>query len=215
MLLTKLQAQKTDALLSRFVRLYHFISARLEQGMGADFFIAVADSIQKGQADPLMLARKQEAKSDSSIYVDLYLNIILPETAKLARPLERKIAVISLTKTLTDSEAFAETYKKGWGYTCDALIKLLQNPPQIAATDELIVDHDVDDMAFGVGFTPLTTIRKPAHDSFPEIRDAKAWVGEFLRDADTRKGGKISQFARERLTFGSDTQQALAFYFRG
>ena len=48
MLLTKLQTQKTDALSSRFVRLYHFISARKEQGMGADFFIAIADSIQKG-----------------------------------------------------------------------------------------------------------------------------------------------------------------------
>ena len=144
--------------------------------------------------------------------MDLYLHIILPETAKLARPLDRKIAVISLTKTLTDSEAFAETYKKGWGFTCEALIKLLQNPPQIATTDELIVDHDVDDMAFGVGFTPLTTIRKPANDPFPEVRDAKAWVGEFLRSSDARKGGKVSQFAQERLT--PELQRALAAYIR-
>ena len=48
MMLTKLQTQKTDAFSSRFVRFYHFVSARKDQGMGADFFIAIADAIQKG-----------------------------------------------------------------------------------------------------------------------------------------------------------------------
>jgi exportin-2 (importin alpha re-exporter) len=45
-LLVKLQNQKTDAFTARFVRFYHYISAYTETGFGADFFIAILDSIQ-------------------------------------------------------------------------------------------------------------------------------------------------------------------------
>ncbi len=72
-------------------------------GMGADFFIKNSDAVQE------------------SVYVPLYLTIILPTTQQLARPLERKLAVVSLTKTLADSQAFAAKYAKGWGKTCEAL----------------------------------------------------------------------------------------------
>ena len=137
----------------------------------------------------------------SSVYVQLYLSIILPDSQKLLRPLDRKTAVISLTKTLTDSVAFETKYvNKGWGYTCEALLKLLENPPIMAATDDVIVDQDVDDMSFGVGFTQLTTIRRPTRDPYPEIADVKRWVGEYLRAADTRKNGKMRNYAGQRLS---------------
>ena len=128
----------------------------------------------------------------------------------MARPLDRKTAVISLTKTLADSTAFADTYKKGWRYTCEALLKLLENPPIPSTIDDLIVDHDVDDMSFGVGFTQLTTIRKPARDSWPDVTDVKTWVGEYLKTADARHSGKITRFIQERLS--PEARQALASY---
>ena len=130
----------------------------------------------------------------------LYLNIILPDTQKLLRPLDRKTAVISLTKTLTDSTAFAEKYKKGWAYTCEALLKLLENPPVPANTDDIITEQDPDDMSFGVGFTQLTTIKRPVRDQWPEIMDVKKWVREYIRAADVRHKGKIANFAQERLS---------------
>jgi len=133
--------------------------------------------------------------------VQLYLSIILPDSQKLLRPLDRKTAVISLTKTLTDSIAFETRYvNKGWGFTCEALLKLLENPPIMAAADDVIVDQDVDDMSFGVGFTQLTTIRQPARDQWPEITDVKKWVGEYLRAADTRKNGKMRSYTGQRLS---------------
>ena len=142
--------------------------------------------------------------------MDLYLHIILPETAKLIRPLDRKTAVISLAKTLTNSTAFANTYQKGWAYTCEALLKIMENPPVPSTTDEIIVDHDVDDMSFGVGFTQLTTIKKSPKDSWPEITDVKKWVGEYFRAADARQQGKLGRFAQERLS--AEARQALASY---
>ena len=115
------------------------------------------------------------------------------------RPLDRKTAVISLTKTLADSSAFAERYKKGWAYTCQALLKLLENPPEPAAQDDAIAEQDPDDMSFGVGFTQITTIKRQAKDHWPEIRDVKSWVGQYLREANARSNGSIASFAQERL----------------
>lgn len=151
-------------------------------------------------------------RDDASIYVQLYLSIILPDTQKLLRPLDRKIAVISLCKTLTDSAAFAEKYKKGWGFTCEALLKLLENPPILATTDDTIVDQDVDDMSFGVGFTQLQTIRRPARDFWPDVTDVKSWVGQQLQDANARQGGKMTSFAEERLSQSPQALRVLQIY---
>ena len=128
------------------------------------------------------------------------------------RPLDRKTAVISFTKTLTDSVAFAQKYKKGWAYTCDALLKLLENPPTLAATEDAIVEQDPDDMSFGVGFTQLTTIKRPMRDQWPEITDVKRWVSEYVRASDARQNGKISLYAQERLA--AEVAPAFAAYMQ-
>jgi exportin-2 (importin alpha re-exporter) len=46
LLLTRLSSMKTENFQQRFIALYHFISARQDKGMGADFFIAVSDQVQ-------------------------------------------------------------------------------------------------------------------------------------------------------------------------
>lgn len=83
--------------------------------------------------------------------------------------------------------------------TCEALLKLLINPPVASATDDVIVDQDVDDLGFGVGFTQLNTCRKAPKDLFPEVPDVKPWVGQQLKAADARTGGRIGSYVQERL----------------
>ncbi|TKA62181.1 hypothetical protein B0A49_09862 [Cryomyces minteri] len=137
----------------------------------------------------------------NNVFTQVYLGIVLPDTQKLTRPFDRKTAVVSLTKTLTDSVAFVERYgKKGWALTCEALLKLLINPPVPPAADDIIPDQDVDDSAFGVGFTQLNTCKKPPLDPYPEIADVKSWVGAYLKEADARHGQRISGFIQERLS---------------
>jgi len=134
----------------------------------------------------------------------------LPETQKLARPYDRKTAVVSLTHTLATSEAFVERYgKRGWAFTCEALLKLLINPPLPPTTDDLhvIEDKDVDDVGFGVGFTALNTCRLPQKDPFPAIQDVKVWVGSYLKTKDQATSGRIGKYVQERLT--PDAQSAL------
>lgn len=48
LLFTRLQHSKTEAFSSRFVRFYHFVSARIDGGLGADWFIGYANQVQEG-----------------------------------------------------------------------------------------------------------------------------------------------------------------------
>ena len=144
------------------------------------------------------------------IFVQLYLKIILPTTETLARPADRKIAVVSFVHTLIGSEAFAQKYKsKGWGLSAEALLKLLENPPVLTAADDVIIDQDVDDMSFGVGFTQLTTVKKPIRDPWPEITDVKSWVSQQLQN----NRPKMAEYAQERLRV--EVQPIFAAYMQG
>lgn len=136
-----------------------------------------------------------------SVFKPIYLTIIIPETQKLSRPYDRKTAVVSLTHTLANSEAFVTRFNKGgWKITCEALLKLLINPPlPLAADDAFIEDRDVEDVGFGVGFTPLNTCKPLPRDPFPEVQDVKAWVGQYLKEADQKTSGRVSNFVTEKL----------------
>ena len=48
MILEKLDKSKSDAFHSRFTRFYHLISAKADDGLGADFFIRLIDAIGSG-----------------------------------------------------------------------------------------------------------------------------------------------------------------------
>ncbi|KAI9049173.1 hypothetical protein LZ554_007020 [Drepanopeziza brunnea f. sp. 'monogermtubi'] len=194
LLFTRLQSNPNEKFKQRFVRFYHLISSRDQSGLGADFFIKNADAVQDG------------------VYVPLYLTIILPKTQELVRPLDRKLAVISLTKTLCDSQAFAVKYQKGWGKTCEALLKLLENPPVLVSSDDAVVEVDVDDLSFGVGFTPLNTCKKVPKDEWAEVTDVKSWVGTYLKEADGRHGGTIGGYVNERLV--PEAKNVLVSYMR-
>lgn len=178
----------TDAFKTRFVRFYHLVSALNDpkHGYGTDYFVAASDSVQAGA------------------YVPLYLTIILKFTEKLAKPMDRKIAAISLTKTLCDSERFAVRYVKGWGLTAEALIKLLVNAPVLSNDTVEIQEADVDDLSFGVGFTQLNTCKKQTKDLWPEIADVKSWVAQYYSAGGIQKEGApdavtLKSWLNERL----------------
>ncbi|KAL2162669.1 hypothetical protein VTH06DRAFT_6505 [Thermothelomyces fergusii] len=195
LIFTKLQSNPTDSFKSRVARFYHLVSARAGEGkMGADFFIRHAESIQQ------------------NVFTPFYLTVILPTTGQFARPVDRKLGVISYTKTLCESKQFAERYQKGWGFTCNNLLDLLKNPPRVAAGfgDEIVTEADVDDIGFGVGFTPLNTCKRGPRDDFPDIVEVDKWVSQYLKEANQRLGGLVATFVEQRLT--PEAKAALAPY---
>ncbi|KAJ5936811.1 hypothetical protein N7466_003261 [Penicillium verhagenii] len=181
-ILQRLQNSKTENLSVRFVRFFHFITAHDDKGYNPDTVMQLTEKVQQ------------------NLFTPVYLNVILQDTQKLARPLDRKTAVLSLTKILANSDAFATRYAKGWGFTCNTLLKLLELPPDVTHKDDISAEVDVEEMSFGVGFTPLNTIKPQQKDPWPETgADLKKWAGAYLKEADKKHGGRISQFAQERL----------------
>jgi exportin-2 (importin alpha re-exporter) len=128
------------------------------------------------------------------------------ETPKLTRPVDRKIAVIALTKALSDAEAFVSRYPKGWSLTCNTLLQLLVDPPVLTSaqaddTGAQLAIADPDDASFGVGFTQLSTCKRPLVDPYPEAKgDLRKWVGAYLNEADGRTGGRIASLVGQRLS---------------
>ncbi|KAI0379999.1 Cse1-domain-containing protein [Hypomontagnella monticulosa] len=190
---TKLQESPSDSFKLRFVRFYHLVSAKLEAGLGTDFFISQVDLVQ------------------NNLFVQIYLGIVLPTSEMLVRPVDRKLAVISFAKSLGDSAAFAQRYVKGWRFTCEAMLKMLLNPPKVGGGigDDIVNEADVDDIGFGLGFTALNTCKKAARDDYPEIQDITQWVRQYFTDANARHNGAIASYM-ERLT--DEGRQAMAIY---
>ncbi|KAI0593042.1 chromosome segregation protein [Biscogniauxia sp. FL1348] len=193
LIFTKLQSSPSDSFKLRFVRFYHLVSARVETGLGTDFFISQVDLIQ------------------NNLFTQIYLTIILPTSEQLVRPVDRKVAVISFAKSMGDSSAFAQRYMKGWRFTCEAMLKMLMNPPKVTmgAGDEVVNEADVDDIGFGLGFTPLNTCKRSPRDDFPEVQDIQQWVRQYLTDANARHNGAVAGYM-DRLT--DEGKQALAMY---
>jgi exportin-2 (importin alpha re-exporter) len=184
LLFKKLQGQPADSFKLRFARFYHVISAQVERGYGADYFVRQSDMVQQ------------------NVFAQVYPPFIIQETEKLAKPVDRKLAVISFTKTICDSQNFAQRFQKGWAHSCRALLSLLINAPAVVAGfgDEIIAEADVDDFGFGVSYTALNTCKIIARDDYPEITDVKSWVSEYIAAANTRYNGQIMGFINDRLT---------------
>lgn len=166
----------------------------MEAGLGTDFFVSQVDLIQ------------------NNLFTQIYLSIILPSSELLVRPIDRKLAVISFAKSMGDSAAFAQRYLKGWRFTCEAMLKLLLNPPKVTGGvgDDVVNEADVDDIGFGLGFTALNTCKKSARDDYPEIQDITVWVRQYLTEANARHNGAIAQYLQARLT--EEGRQAMAIY---
>ncbi|CRK26364.1 hypothetical protein BN1708_014506 [Verticillium longisporum] len=188
---SKLEGQPAESLKLRFVRFYHLVSARQEAGFGADYVVQHTNQLAQG------------------LFANVYPTFILADTEKLANPVDRKLAVISLAKTVCESKAFAEQFKKGWARSVGLLLTLLVNPPVVTSGvgDEFIAEADVDDIGFGLSYTALNTCRPITRDDYPEVTAVAPWVSAYINSANNTHGGQISNYIAERLT--PEQQEAL------
>ncbi|RPB05841.1 Cse1-domain-containing protein [Choiromyces venosus 120613-1] len=182
-LLTRLNRSKTEALSQRFARFFYFLAARNKEGTGPDFVIEAIDAVQ------------------ADIFRQLYGAIVLPDTQKLQRPTDRKVAVVGLTKFVAFSEGLATAYHETWPGSVVALLKLLEAPPVPTQDDGGIDLHeaDIDDLSFGATFTRLNTCKKRIVDLFPDTGDLKKWVGERLKEGDSKYGGRVDNWIKAEL----------------
>lgn len=88
----------------------------------------------------------------------------------------------------------------------------MENPPMPVTADDTIVEADVEDLSFGVGFTQLNVCKKAPKDDWPEVMDIKPWVGAYLKAADARHNGAIGAYVNERLS--PEAKEVLVSYMR-
>ncbi|KAF8538224.1 Cse1-domain-containing protein [Trichophaea hybrida] len=194
-LLTRLNGSKTEILAQRFVRFFHFLTGKKETG--PDFVIQAIDAVQAG------------------IFGELYTAVVLPDTLKLIRAADRKIAVAGLTKLTGFSEGLATTYHKAWPSTVMALLKILEVEPVIPKEDPLadLQTAEIDDVSFGASFVRLNTCKKRAVDVFPEVVDSRKYVGEKLKEAIAKTGGRVDGWISGELS--EEARALLRKYMQG
>lgn len=143
---------------------------RENEGAGPDFAIKAMDQVQ------------------ANVFGQVFTGFILPDTYNLPRPLDRKLAIIGLTKLLLTSTAVGVPPYSGLRRsTAAALYQLIANPDAVPqappGADDLSHEADLDEMGFAVAFSSLNTTKKPAEDPAPEIPMAglRAWVIENFK----------------------------------
>ena len=126
---------------------------------------------------------------------------MLSDTQKLSRHADRKVAVAGLAKLIGFSEGLAGTYHKAWPNSVVALLKVLEVDPVIVKDDPLadLQAADIDDVSFGASFARLNTCKKRVTEDFPEVVDPRRFVGEKLKEANTKSGGRIEGWIASEL----------------
>jgi len=194
-LLTRLNGSKTEILAQRFVRLFYFLVGRYQTG--PDFVIQSIDTVQAG------------------IFNQLYTAVVLRDTQKLNRQTDRKVAVVGLTQLVGFSEALATTHHKAWPNTVMALLKALEIDPVPVQGDPLadLQAAEIDDVSFGASFVRLNTCKKSRADLFPEVVDFRKYVGEKLKEADSKTGGRVGGWISSELP--GEAQALVKKYMQG
>ncbi len=133
---TRLQKDQSDSY-QNARRADSITSMSAKDGLGADYFAKHSENL------------------DPKAFTQLYLTIVLPTTKLFARPVDRKLGSRLICEDNRNSQAFAERYAKGWGWTVNHLLDLLKNEAGVTAGhgDEIVNEADVDDIGFGIGFT--------------------------------------------------------------
>lgn len=190
---TRLEDDRSDSHKQLATRFYHLVSSK--DGLGADYVSKYSEALH------------------AKAFTQFYLTIVIPTTKTFARPVDRKLGVISYAKTLGSSHAFAQQYVKGWSFTGNSLLDLLKNEAGVTAGHgDDVHEADVDDIGFGIGFTPLLTLARGARDEYPQIVDINAWVGQYLKTVDQQHGGAVHRFIAERME--EPSKSVLASYLQ-
>ncbi|KAK6529632.1 importin-alpha export receptor [Arthrobotrys megalospora] len=192
LIMIRLTGSRTENLTSRFTKFFYVLASRVEQHMGPDWAIHAVDSVQ------------------AKVFGELYKAFIVPSTQKLTKFLDRKTAVVGLTRIVTSSKIAAADgeYANMWAGSINALLKLLEVPPTPAegggAGYDQTTETDLDDVSFSVSFATLNTARKPLSDPFPEVVDARKWVGGEVK--------RSQAYQQRNSELGADVKAVLDGY---
>ncbi|GAA5824131.1 hypothetical protein JCM5353_006154 [Sporobolomyces roseus] len=182
LLLTRLQASKTDKFSQGLLKFICFSAAVQKEGLDADGAIGMLDGVQP---QPGLFAQ--------------VMPVLLPEAQKVPTK-DRKLVVVGLTNLLTRStKMLNEPHVRIWSTMMESLLKLLILPLAIAKTtsqaEEEVEIADLDEAAAGLGyqasFSKLGASEKPKEDPVAWCKDPKEWLAKGLQELSSRQPGRL------------------------
>ncbi|KAK9453824.1 Cse1-domain-containing protein [Dipodascopsis uninucleata] len=186
LILQRLQSSRTEKLLIRLSRLLYFLSSvrSPEKGLGPDFSIEFLDEAQSG------------------IFGEVFGQFVIPTTAKFHTLLDKKIAVVGLSRFLFECESFRQLYYQRWTAGCLALLNLMQSDSLVGVYDnsnaliESTLDGD-EEVTFGSSFAQLSTVATKPFDPTSDIPDVKKFVGLQIKASGGQLAALINQLPPE------------------
>ncbi|TIB17584.1 hypothetical protein E3P92_01009 [Wallemia ichthyophaga] len=158
LLLTRLQASKTDQFTRAFIHFFMLTAALDDKGYGVPFLVSGFDKVQPG------------------LLPQVLQSVLLPEVQKVTQR-DRKVVYIGLVKLLTNTQTIQ--MGKVWSVAMESLLKLFINPQDLkaAGTNEILVD---DESGYQTTYARLASSDYPPADRFPSVTDERSFMSSSL-----------------------------------
>ncbi|KAJ8099083.1 Cse1-domain-containing protein [Lipomyces tetrasporus] len=168
-ILVRLEKSRTEKLVLRVTHLIYFLAsapAPADKLLGPNFAAELFDVAQ------------------NALFGDIFEHFVLAATPKLHSPLDRKLAMVGLTKILFESSAFLQKYSSRWETGARVLLTTLQSNSLVdvfEVADEL--PEADEELSFGASFVKLNAVVWRGLDPASDVTDMKKFVGETVTKA--------------------------------
>lgn len=128
-----------------------------------------------------------------SLFQSVWNSLLEPYLPRLVAPIDRKMAVISLTKLLTESSLMlSPPYQSIWLKALIIAIQLSEGKVDQNANDEFELDNEVEESGFSPAFSQLIHGVRIDNDPFPQVAHPPTFLALQLSQASKANPGFIS-----------------------
>lgn len=176
LLLTRLQASKTDKFSLGLVRFICFASSIVRPGLDVEGVVGMLDGCQ----------------AQVGLFAQV-LPVLLPDVQK-APTKDRKIIAVGLSNILTKSPTMLqEPSIRAWTPTLTALLKLFLLPLPLTTTTSLddLAIPDTDEVTYQASYSKLGASERIVEDPVAHVVDPKEWLARGLVEISTARPGLI------------------------
>jgi len=182
MLLTRMQANKTDKFVYLFTRFILYTMAINKEGFTPDQIVGAIEGIQSG------------------LWSDILNNFVIPETPKFP-PKDRKLAAIGLTRLICESTfMLQEPLVRSWSRAYTSLGKLFSERQLFEikkeeSTDEAItaIDFEEQDAGYQAAFSRLAASESAETDPVAYVQNPLLFLQQELERLSSKHGQQIQR----------------------
>ena len=188
LLLQRLQNSKTERYVKKLVVFLGLISWRLN----GDFVVQFIDEVQEG------------------IFPQIWTSFIIPTIPTLGNLLDRKTALLGVTKMVTESPLFFNKYPQLVAPTFETLIQTLTSEDVANFKSDFVdLDNMEEIITFGSSYSKLAVVGEKPVDPLPEVdltNNLKSYIAQLLGKYVNSQGTAFSSTILPNLSNDAQTK---------